>query len=183
MYNKILLPAVVLIAAFYESNARVLSASSPLINKSPDISAERGWSSDSETFFISKDGEGCLNPVSSSKSKRENANTFYDFSQFFDKTNPGADSNSGIDHLSALFANDATTPEGNTITTHGSIESGFMDRESAKTSSMGGDSLEGSSIAFSNNIPGGPFNAPFDVHRDIADIAEYVPWIICIISR
>lgn len=216
MYN-ILLPAIVLlIAVFYQSNARVLSASSPLIDKSPDTLAERDWSSDPESIFIAKDGEGCLNPVSSSKSKRENTNNLYDFSQFLDTTSPGADnnpgfnslspplfdqtdigansnsdgnyissllsdktnpgdnSNSNVNHVSPL-ANDATTPEGKTVTTPGSIDSGFLDLESAGTPPIGGDSLEGSSVAFSNSIPGSPSKFSSDVQQDTADIAEYVP--------
>ena len=196
MYN-VLLPAIVLLSAvFYQSNARVLSASSPLIDKSLDTLAGRGWSSDPESIFIAKDGEGCLNPASSSKSKRENTNNLYDFSQFIDKTNPGADSNPDFnplspplfdqtdigassnpdgDHLSALLS-DKTNPGDNS-------NSDVNQLESAWTSPIGGDSLEGSSVAFSNSIPGSPSKISSDVQHDTADIAEYVPWIICVSSK
>lgn len=196
MYN-ILLPAIVLlIAVFYQSNALVLSASSPLIDNSPDALAERGWSSDPEQILIAKDGGGCLNPVSSSKSKRENTNNLYDFSQFFDKTNPGADSNPDSNPLSPpLF--DQTDIGANSNSDGNYISSPLSDKtnpgdnsnsdvnhlESAWTSPIGGDSLEGSSVAFSNSIPGSPSKLSSDVQRDTADIAEYVPWIICVNSK
>lgn len=221
---NIYLPALVLlIAAFYLSNARVLPASSPSIKKVPDTFAERDWSSDPESIFIAKDGEGCLNPVRSSKSKRENTNSVYDFSHFFDESNPGADSNYGFNNISPLLfdktttgaksnseknnlypllfhkansgansnsdlnhsspplANDATTPEGNTVITLGNVDSGFLGLESTGNSPLGGHSLEGFAAAFSNNIPGSTSNVPSDVQRDTADIAEYVRWIICVI--
>lgn len=202
MYNIFLPALVLLIAAFYQSNARVLSASSPSIKKVPDTLAERDWSSDPESIFIAKDGEGCLNPVRSSKSKRENTNSIYDFSQFFDESNPGAGSNSGFNNISPLLfdtttteaesnfennhpspplANDATTPEGDTVNTLGNDDSGFLGLESAGNSPLGGHSLEGSAAAFSNNSPGSTSNVPSDVQRDTADITEYVRWIICVI--
>lgn len=202
MYN-ILLPAfVLLIAAFCQSNARVLSAPSPLINRSPDTLAESDWSSDPESIFIAKDSEGCLNPVSSSKSKRENTNSLYDFSQFFDKTDPGAgsnselnplspslfdktnigaNSNSDVNYVSPSLANDATTQEGNTATTDGSIDSAFLNFGSDGTSPVGGHSFDGSSVASSSSNPGSPSNVGSDVQPDTADIAEYVPSIICFI--
>lgn len=202
MYNIFLPAFVLLIAAFYQSNARVLSASSPSIKKVHDTLAERDWSSDPESIFIAKDGEGCLNPVRSSKSKRENTNSVYDFSQYFDESNPGADSNSGFNNISPLLfdktttgaesnsdlnhsspplTNDATTPEGDTVTTLGKVDSGFLGLESTGNSPLGGHSLEGSAAAFSNNIPGSTSNVPSDVQRDRADIAEYVRWINCVI--
>lgn len=191
MYNTFLPALVLLIAAFYQSNARVLSASSPSIKRLFDTSAERDWSSDPESIFIAKDGEGCLNPVPSSKSKRENINTLFDFSQFFDKSNPGANSNSDfnllfdttnsgatsnsdLDQSSPPLANDATTPEGNIGTTLGSVSSGFLGPGSARESPLSGQSLEGSSAAFFNRIPSSNSNAVSDVQRDTADIAEFV---------
>lgn len=185
MYN-ILLPAIVLlIAVFYQSNARVLSAFSPLIDKSPDTLAERGWSSDPESIFIAKDGEGCLNPASSSKSKRENKNNLYDFSQFFDKANPGADSNSDFNPLSPplldhTYMGASGNSDGNYISSLVSDKTNPGDdsnsdvnhHESAWTSSIGGDSLEGSSVAFSNSILVSPSKLPSGVQRDTADIAQ-----------
>lgn len=111
MYN-IFLPAVVLlIAAFYgQSNARVLSAYSPSIQKVPDGLAERDWSSDPESIFIAKDGGGCLIPVpASSKSKRENTNSVYDFSEFIHELNPGTNSNSAFNNISPLLFDQTTT--------------------------------------------------------------------------
>ena len=204
MYNIFLPALMLLIAAFYQSNARVLSTSSPTTKKSPDTLAERDWISDAESIFIAKDGEGCLNPVQSSKSKREDANSLYYFNQFFDKSNPGADSNSDSNHFSPLLfdktntgatgnsdlnnpspllANDVSTLEGNTVTTLASVDSGFLGLESARNSPLSGYSLEGSSAAFFNSIPGSTSNDPSSVQRDTADIAGYVPWIICVISN
>lgn len=222
MYNIFLPALVLLIAAFYQSNARVLSAPSPSIKKVPDTLAERDWSSDSESIFIAKDGQGCLNPVPSSKSKRENTNSVYNFDEFpaesspgtesnsafnnispllfdktitgaksnsennlypvlFDKANSGAKSNSDLNHSSPPLANDATTPEGNTVTTLGNVDSGLLGLESAGSSPLGGHSLERSAAAVSNNIPGSTSNVPSDVQRATADIAEYVRWYIRII--
>lgn len=187
MYNIFLPGVVLLIAALYQSNARVLSTSSPSINKSPDRLAERDWSRDPESIFIAKDGEGCLNPVSSSKSKRENTNSLYDFSQFFDKTNsdgnyissllfdqtnPGDNSYSNVNHDSPPIANDATFPERNSVTTDGGIDLGFLDFDSAGTSPIDGHNLEGSSVAFSSSIPGSPSSVPTDVQRDTTDISQ-----------
>lgn len=64
MHNILLSAVVLLIAAFCQSNAWVLPTSSPSVNKSPDKLAGRDWSRDSQSIFIAKDGEGCLNPVS-----------------------------------------------------------------------------------------------------------------------
>lgn len=216
MYNNIFLPAVMLlIAAFYQANARVLSTYSPSIKKVSDGLAERDWSSDPVSIFIAKDGGGCLIPVpASSKSKRENTKSVYDFSEFIDELSPGIDSNSAlsnispllfdktttggksnseINHLNSLLfdkmnsgansnadlnrsaprANDATTLEGNTVTTtFGNVDSGFLGLESAGNSPLGGHSLDGSAATFSNSIPGSTSSVPSDVRPDTADIAE-----------
>lgn len=223
MYNIFLPVLVLLIAAFYQSNARVLPAPSPSIKKVPDTLAERDWSSDSESIFIAKDGERCLVPVPSSKSKRENTNSVYNFNEFFDQSSPGTDGNSALNNISPLrfdktatgaksnsennhlhpllfdkansgansnfdlnrssppLANDAKTPEDNTVNTLGNVDSGFFGLESAGNSPLGGDSLEGSAAAVSNNIPGSTSNVPSDFQRATGNIAEYVRWIICII--
>lgn len=214
---------MLLIAVFYQSNARVLSAPSPSIKKVPDTLAERDWGSDPESIFIAKDAEGCLNPVPSSKSKRKNTNSVYNFNEFFDQSSPGTDRNSALNNISPLLfdktttgaksnsennhlypvlfdkansgansdsdlnhsspplTNDATTPEGNTVITLGNVDSGFLGLESAGNSPLGGQSLEGSAAAVSNNIPGSTSNVPSDFQRTTGDIAEYVRWIICII--
>lgn len=103
MYKIFLPPVGLLVATFYQSNARVLSAYSTSINKVSDGLAARDWSSDPESIFIAKHGEGCLIPVPSSKSKRENTNSVYDFSEFIDGLNPGTDSNSAFNNISPLL--------------------------------------------------------------------------------
>ena len=180
MYNNILY-AIVFAALFSWTDARVLSASSNLKNRSPYGVANRDQIIGPRSITVARDGEGCLIP-SSLSSKRDNLNLLSGLNNGFENTNSWADNINNAIPVVSDVTNDATSPGANMIPAQGNVDYSFLydtagptavDTSATPPGSTPGDTF------IPNKVSDDPYNTPPNIQTDTVEMAQqdgYVRW-------